>query len=392
VKKLLILFPFLANAQILSPVQQKLLDKDLSSAIVSGDKLKDSWINPINLQYRYNRSNQTDPITKTTNQFSISINQPIFKSGAILASIKYAKFLKDENIEKIELQKREIIKQVYEILFNIHKIDIAIKKQKLLIQNGKIDIDRKKEQFLSGVVDSSFLDNAMLNKNNLELVLQDLISQKKELINNFKTFSDLDYKTIKLPDLKLISKEEYLKNINIKIAQKDIKVKKTLKYMNIGDNLVSVNLVANYNYLKTGYSQQTPIYKDNDNNFYNIGFTITLPLNINSFKNVEEAKINYLKSILNYKNIVINETQKYKSKISKIESIDNKIKVYQNSLKTYISLIQNTKDNIKAGINTILDLETLQNSKNINELNIENLKIDKNIELLNLYYLVREVK
>ena len=391
-KKLLILLPFLANAQILSPVQQKLLDKDLSSAIVSGDKLKDSWINPINLQYRYNRSNQTDPITQTTNQFSISINQPIFKSGAILASIKYAKFLKDENIEKIELQKREIIKQVYEILFNIHKIDIAIKKQKLLIQNGKIDIDRKKEQFLSGVVDSSFLDNAMLNKNNLELVLQDLISQKKELINNLKTFSDLDYKTIKLPDLKLISKEEYLKNINIKIAQKDIKVKKTLKYMNIGDNLVSVNLVANYNYLKTGYSQQTPIYKDNDNNFYNIGFTITLPLNINSFKNVEEAKINYLKSILNYKNIVINETQKYKSKISKIESIDNKIKVYQNSLKTYISLIQNTKDNIKAGINTILDLETLQNSKNINELNIENLKIDKNIELLNLYYLVREVK
>ena len=101
---LALLIPFLLSAKILSPLQESLLDNDTQKAVISGDKLKDSWINPITLQYKYNRSTQTDEI-QTTNQFSISINQPIFKSGAIWASIKYAKYLKLQNLQKTKLQK-----------------------------------------------------------------------------------------------------------------------------------------------------------------------------------------------------------------------------------------------------------------------------------------------
>jgi outer membrane protein TolC len=390
-RKVLFLIPFLLNAKILSSLQEQLLQTDTNKAVVSGDKLKDSWINPINLQYKYNRSNQTKEI-QTINQFTISINQPIFKSGAIWASIKYAKYLKDENLQKTLLQKRTLIKQAYELLFNIHKIDIAIEKQKLLIKNADIDIQRKKEQFLSGVIDSSFLDNAIINKNNLELALKDLLSQKKELIYKFKTLSDLDYKNVNLPKLKLISKDKYLNNLNLKIAKKDIEVKKAFKYMNIGNSLVSVNFIANYNYLKTSYSNQTPMYQNDINNFYNIGFMITIPLNINSLKTIQEVKIDYLKSTLSYQDTKIKELQNYNTKLSKIKNIDNKIKIYQNTINTYNSLIQNTKDNIKVGVNTNLDLQTLINSAKIQELNIKSLKLDKEIEILNLYYLVGNIE
>jgi len=386
-KKFLIFIPFLLFAEILSPLQKTLLDKDLNKAIVSGDKLKNSWVNPITVQYKYNKTNQPFNNIKKTNQFMISVNQPIFKSGAIVASIKYAKYLKDENIKKTKLQKATLIKQAYEILFNIKKTELAIKKQKLLIENAKIDIKRKKEQFLNGLSDSSFLDNAIINKNNLELVLNDLETKKQNLINSFKNLSDLDYKNVELPKFKLISKDEYLNNFNIQIAKKDIEVKKALKYMNIGNSLVSINLIANYNDINNKYNNQTEIYKNNSDSFYNIGLSITLPLDVNMFKTIQEAKIDYLKSALNYKNEVLKASNEYNSKIKSITNIDNKIKIYNSTIKSYQSLIHITKDNVKAGINTILDFQNLENSLNIAKLSKQSLEIDKEIEILNLYYL-----
>ena len=390
-KKLLIFIPFFLFANVLSPLQQELLKSDENKAIVSGDKLKNSWINPITLQYKYNQTNQTPTIQKT-NSFFIGINQPIFKSGAIYNSLKYATFLKEENLQKAKLQKRILIKQAYEILYNIKNIDIAIQKQKLLIDNANIDIERKKEQFLSGVSDSSFLDNAIINKNNLELALKDLILQKQTLISNFKNLSNLDYKKIELPILSLISKQEYLKNLNIKIAKKEMNVKKALKYMNIGNSLVSVNFIANWNYLDMKYNNPTPIYQNDKDNFYNVGFSITLPLNINTLKTIQESKIDYLKSVFKYKDSLVKASNEYQIEIDKIKNIDNKINIYKNSIKVYNSLIKTTKDNIKAGVNTILDLQNLENSLQINKLNSEELKIKKQLELLELFYLVKDIK
>jgi len=386
-KKLLVLIPFFLLADVLSPLQQRLLEKDLNKAIVSGNKLKDSWINPVTLQYKYNQTNQPFNNIKKTNQFSININQPIFKSGAIWASIKYANALKEENIEKVKLKKLELIKQAYEILFNIKKLDLSIKKQKLLLKNAKIDIKRKKEQFLSGVIDSSFLDNAIINKNNLLLALNDLNVQKENLITNFKNLSDLNYKRIDLPKFTLITRDEYLENLNVKIAKKDIKVKKALKYMNIGNQLISLNVIANYNRLDTKYNNQTALFQDNQDEFYNLGFSLSIPLNINSFKNVQEAKIDYLKANLNYKNEILKANNEYDIKIKELQNIDKKIEIYDNTIKSYLSLIKITKDNIKAGINTKLDLANLENSLNIARLNKKSLEIDKQIKLLNLYYL-----
>ena len=390
-KKLLIFLPFLLCADVLSPLQKQLLQKDMNKAIVSGDKLKNSWINPITLQYKYNRTNQPNTLQQT-NSFFIGINQPIFKSGAIFASIKYADFLKSENIDKINLQKVTLIKQAYEILFNIKKIDIAIKKQKFLIANANIDIQRKKEQFLNGLTDSSFLDNAIINKNNLLLALNDLENQKQTLINNFKNLSDLDYKKIILPKFRLVSENEYLNNLNLKISKKDIKVKKALKYMNIGNSLFSVNFIANWNYINTKYNQQSIFLQNDKDNFYNLGLSITIPLDINSFKTIEEAKIDYAKAALKYKDELLKANNQYDTKIKTIQTLNTKIKVYQSTINNYKSLIKITKDNVKAGINTTLDLENLKNSLEIAKLNQKSLEIDKEIELLNLYYLAKGFK
>ena len=390
-KKLLIFIPFLLFAEILSPLQKELLKNEKDKVIVSGDELKDSWIKPITLQYKYNQTDQT-PTLQKTNSFIISINQPIFKSGAIWASLKYARFLKEENLKKVELKKAELIKKIYEIVLQIKKIDISIKKENYLIKNADIEIKRKKEQFLNGVSDSSFLDNAIIKKNNLLLVLNDLKKEKEILKNRLSNLTTLQYQDIKIPKLKIVSEKEYLNNFNIQIAKKRVDVKNQLKKMTIGDNLLSISFITNYNVIKTEYNKETLLYQNSNKKFYNIGLSLKIPLDINSFKRVEEKKLEYLDSVLNYKESLIEAKNSYYSQINEIDSINRKIKIYENSIKNYNSLIKITKDNVIAGINSRLDLENLENSLEIAKLNKNSLELEKVIKILNLYYLVKGFK
>lgn len=372
---------------ILSHTQNSLFEYDQEKNKDEMFKLKNSWINPINLSYSYSKTNQFAS-DKKTNVASISINQPIFKSGAIYSSIKYAKFLDIYNQMNIEKSKKIAIKNAYEILFNIKKIDITIKKQRLLIENEDIDINRKKEQFLSGVIDSSLLNNAIISKNSLLQSQEDLMEQKKSLILDFKNLSDLDYKSVSLPTFKLISKNEYVNNNqDLKLAKENAKVQRYEKNSVIGNNLVTISLNGSYNTVKESYSPQTLMLQNNRFNYYKVGFTISIPIGVNSIKNVQSAKVSYLKSklsILDEKNKL---EHKYQTFVLKIRNLDKKIKILKENNSLYESLIDSTKDNIKAGINTILDLKELQNTEKINNLTIESYKIDKNIELLNLYYL-----
>ena len=388
-KKILFFMPIFLFGfdNILSHTQNSLFEYDQEKNKDEMFKLKNSWINPINLSYSYSKTNQFAS-DKKTNVASISINQPIFKSGAIYSSIKYAKFLDIYNQMNIEKSKKIAIKNAYEILFNIKKIDVTIKKQRLLIENEDIDINRKKEQFLSGVIDSSLLNNAIISKNSLLQSQEDLMEQKKSLILDFKNLSDLDYKSVSLPTFKLISKNEYVNNNqDLKLAKENAKVQRYEKNSVIGNNLVTISLNGSYNTVKESYSPQTLMLQNNRFNYYKVGFTISMPIGVNSIKNVQSAKVSYLKSklsILDEKNKL---EHKYQTFVLKIRNLDKKIKILKENNSLYESLINSTKDNIKAGINTILDLKELQNTEKINNLTIESYKIDKNIELLNLYYL-----
>jgi outer membrane protein TolC len=388
-KKLAFLFPlFLFGFEnILSPTQNSLFEYDKEKNKNEMFKLQNSWLNPITLSYTYSQTDQFSS-DKTTNIASISINQPIFKSGAIYSAIKYAKTLDSYNQTNIEKAKKTAIKNAYEILFNIKKIDITIQKQKLLIENANIDISRKKEQFLNGVIDSSFLNSAIISKNSLLQSQADLTSQKDSLILSFKNLSDLEYKNISLPTFKVLSKNEYINNNrDLKLAKKNVEVQKHAKNSIIGNSLVTVSLSGSYNLLNETYSPETVAFKNSDINYYKVGLTLSMPLSINSLKDIQSAKISYLKSKLSLKDVKDKLNNSYKTALIKITNLDKKIDILNNNISLYKSLIASTKENIKAGINTPLDLQELQNTDKINNLTIQSYKIDKSIELLKLYYL-----
>lgn len=144
-----ILCPFaLLNAKdedILSKDRLKQFKLSEEKVIEDSAKLQKDWINPITITYSKIDGEITD-----TEKTVISVNQPIFKSGGIYSAILYAKANKIYSNLDINLQRKEMIRKAYNLLFNIHKTNLEIKKSELILKNAQIDIVRKKEQVLNG--------------------------------------------------------------------------------------------------------------------------------------------------------------------------------------------------------------------------------------------------
>jgi len=385
VKKLILLFPFFLFANdLLNDLKQKELFFDKQKSIENSKEVLKSWINPINLTYSYSKDNLLGNIQTITNTFSISVNQPIFKSGAIYYSIKYAKDLKEFNLLNIELQKRELIKKALDLAFD-YKITSLNKEIVLLnIKNAQIEVKKKKEAFLNGIEDSTSLNNAILNLNNLKLKLEELKANLNNLKYFFSNISNLKIDKVKLPKFKLISKEKFINsNIDYILQKKSKKVKKDLYKMQIGNQLLSINLQASLNWQDIDYSNNL---QNKDRDFYKIGFSVVLPISFNALNKIEQTKLDYLKSTIlleDKKRVLINE---YRSILSQVKLIDKKMAIYKQNIKVYSDLISSTKESITLGNATVLDLTILKNSKKTNEFNIKILEFQKEKLLLNLYY------
>jgi len=376
-KKFLIIIPFLLDGQILNEYKQKELNLQKKLNSVEVRQTKKSWINPIIIQYQYLNTTSYNDKLSHQQTFSISVNQPIFKSGAIYYSIKYANDLKSLNETNLILKRNTLIKNALNLAYD-YKISTLNKKIfALKIENAKIDVKRKKEAFIEGTLDLTFLNNAMLNLNNLKLSLDDLNLNLEEIKSNFKNISSLNISNIKLPEFKILNKKEFLhQNLELKSKREELKVNKDLHRMQIGNTLVTISLIGSWNYQKI----------KNENNFYNIGFGISIPIDFNSKEKIEKTKINILKSnitLLDKRNELKNEFLKI---ISQIRILQNKIKIYKENIKLYNGLINSTLDAIKSGDKTKEDLEILRNSQTINYLNIKILKLKIQKLLLKLYY------
>ena len=377
-KRFLFILPFLLNAGILNEYKQKELNLENKLNTIEAKKTKKSWINPIIIQYQYINTTSYNDKLSHKQTFSISVNQPIFKSGAIYYSIKYANDLKNLNENKLILKRNSLIKNALSLAYD-YKITILNKKiVALKIENAKIDVKRKREAFLEGALDLTFLNNAMLSLNNLKLSLEDLDFNLEEIKANFKNISSLDIDNIKLPKFKIISKEKFLnQNLELKSKKAELKINKDLHKMQIGDTLFTISFIGSWNYQKDSL---------NENNFYNVGFGVSIPIDFNAKEKIEKTKLQLLKSnieLIDKKNELKNEFLKI---VNQINILQNKIKIYQENIKLYNGLINSTIEAIKSGDKTKEDLEILKNSQKTNYLNIKILKLKIQKLLLNLYY------
>lgn len=364
-------FTTLNANEILSPTQLEILKLTSQQALDDSKKIKIDWINPITYTYTYKK----DERLGTSRVSVISINQPIFRSGGIYSAIKYASNLKESSDIAIELQKKALVKRALNIVLNIQKLNLQIYKQKLLIANAIIDLKIKKESVFNGLLDISFLNNALISKNQKKSTLLDLEYNKESLINSFDNLSNVDFKNIKVPIFKQIDEEMFIKNnINLQKGMIDIQAKKHQKWMTTARYLPTINV--NYNYTKNHTLRDK-------NTFY--GFNVVVPLDFKGYYDSGSAKVSYLKDQKKYELLNIEENNFFKTANLKLAMLDKKILLTKQNIKAFDQLVGQTKELADVGMKTKQDIKILKNSQNGEKLNLKILSIDKQIEFLEIY-------
>ncbi len=232
----------------ISGLKHKEFNYDYEKSVLEKKKLRDSWIQPLQLRYSISKSNpynEQDASSQQTQNAAIVMDQPIFKSGGIYYGIKFAQASYEYNKYSIDVAKRKLIKEAVQLLIQIKQNELNLHKQELQIDNSRINLELKQEQYLNGQLDSGFLNNAVIEKNKVTQVLFDLQTNHERLISQFESISDLDYKEATTPHLRLVSSEQFLEhNIDVKQLQSEGERNLYNKNVTIAKYLPTVSLTA----------------------------------------------------------------------------------------------------------------------------------------------------
>ena len=370
----------------ISDLKKEQFEYDYKKNEAESSKLRDSWIAPLQLNYSYKKSKPYED--ELTNQnAAIRMDQPIFQSGGIYYGIKFANASKLYSDYSIDVAKRKMIKDTISILMQIKQTSLKIEAQKLQIINSDINLAQKKEQYLNGQLDSGFLDNAIIQRNIVISALYDIETAQERLITQFSTLSDLDYRIATIPHLEYMSGEEFIKH-NIVLKQNDAVIAKNDYYKNvtIAKYLPQVSFTAGYNWSKSEQQfSDTVKFPQQDLSYYDYGVRASMPLDINTFRDIESVKVDYLKSKVVRKDKQRELESLFEQTLHNIENYDKKIALSNENIKLYTKLSEDTNELFSAGYKTQYDVDTLKNSLKIQEIDSKVYEIDKQLELLNLY-------
>ena len=396
-KKLLVLCSLLFTSSvyadelgnILSDNKSLLFDYEFQSNELESDMLSKSWINPIMLRYNKNYSTQFRDRTNRTSNYTIQIDQPIFRSGGIYYAIKYSQALRDANNAEIILQKRQMIGDAISILFNLKKNRLEQEKMKYLIKNDRIDIRQKRDSYEAGLLDSSFLDQAILKKSQDEATLLELELNLLELKQRFSLLSDKKPDGLRLPVLKLMSKASYSEQ-NLELKKDRLRAEQSEYNANVtmAKYLPTVSLQGQY---IDGDLNPLFFNPSLQERYYNYGFSVSMPLDINSFTDIEASKVEKLRAAVQVLDRKDQVKEEYEWIHNSLNILDKKIVLAQKDEKIYKSLYRTTKNLALAGEKTSLDADIMQNSLQIRKLDQKIYKIDKQVKLLKLYIRVENV-
>ena len=369
------------DEEYISKYKQKEFLYDYKKNELESAKLRDAWIAPIDLSYSITRSNRLYSQEQQDEIAAIKINQPIFQSGGIYYGIKYADASRLYAECSIDVAKRKMIKDVISLLMQIRQTALKEKKQKLLIENAEINLEQKQQEYLSGRLDSGFLDNAIIQKNSVTLALYDIQNIKEKLISRFRVLSDLDYKKASIPHLELLSAEEFLKhNRLLEQTRAQLQKSRYAKDVFIAKYLPRVNLTASYNWTK---NKTKSFHAEND--YYSYGVRVNLPIDINSLRDIESARVDYLKSSVLKRDKIRELRALFREVMQNIKNLTRKIALSNENKKLYRGLLQDTEELYRAGYKTSYDVSLLKNSLEIQNIDTKIYEIDKQLELLRLY-------
>jgi len=378
------------TASLLSPEKQTLLKYQQEIYESEHQKLRYNWISPLNLNaiYDYDKSAQGG-YHSDTETLSASISQDIFRSGGITYQIKYADAKKQS--ETIRLQKDIALynQQLFIALLNYRKNSVLLDQSRKRLENKGIEVFIKRQLYDAGKVDITELNNALMAKSVEQKSVASFKYSLAEQRYEIAKLSDINPENFPLPRFDLIGKEQFVDH------QFDVEYSRAQ-----ADTLKNLSGVTGSRYLPTlslngdiGYRRYDPQELSGySGNYYSAGIQLTMPLTYNASATMQEAQSSYLKE-----NATIADKKReldaaYAQVIEKIQSYRETIAITSENLILYNDLLRAIEAGVNAGTKTGYDLQTLKNTKAIEELEITINEINIQILLAQLHFALNPSK
>jgi len=376
------------DLSLLSPEKQSYYEHQRQQIDSGYEKLRYEWLSPINLKATDIYEKSAIGSEDTRQSVSAGIAQDLFRSGGITYSIDYAEAKKEADSIGMGKEIATLNQQLYSAVLNYRKNALLLEQSELKLKNTKIEIFLKRKQYEAGDIDITLLNNALMNqsnelKNNTSLRYA-LAQQKYEAAK----LSDHPIEQISLPTFTLTEKETFLQEgweINYLRSQSQ----SSIYQYGLTKSSYLPKLTLNADVGLQRYDSQSLSSADYRGNYYDMGLVLTLPLAYNASSAIQEAQSTYLKQQADTADRKRQMDAQYEQSVSRIESYRRTIAITRDNLTFYDELIRTTKAAVDAGYKAGYDLQTLQNTKAIEELEIKINEINMQIELSSLHSMMR---
>ena len=324
--------------------------------------------------YQMDTTNAGDN-TVSKDTLSLRLEQDIFKSGGHFYALQKASLQEKLDLSKLAQQKRSLVFGAYQIIVGLKKLDLSLEKQKLLLENKKINVKTLQDKYNQGLVGSLVLESALIERNTLENALFSLQTTKDDLLFSLKKLSDKDYSKIALWDLKPVEQATFLaSNYAIQIAKLDYDYKNSFAKSTTTGFLPKVTAYYNYN------SDLT-----NEQTSDSYGVRATFVLNTNALPAIQIAKIASVQTLDALQDTKADEANFYAQVQSDLRNTQERIANMQKNISFYDTLVKSTTEQYKQKLRTKNDVTVIQNTKKSAQKDLEVFKLDKHLKLAKLY-------
>ncbi|MGE4294364.1 MAG: TolC family protein [Campylobacterales bacterium] len=374
------------QGDILSPLKQESLLLKQQKNELDANFLRDSWLSPVVVQGGWQQSESrlsTAQSERESLSATVSISQDIFRSGGILQARRYAQESRLAGRGALEKERRGLIQEAIATLYAVRKLRWQIQKQERLVENAQIDIARKREQYEKGVLDSSFLDNALLDYSAKSAALLELKMGLAEREAHFQTLSDHDPLTYEAPRFELVDPARF-ESANLALWHQERLTGQQNAYrrMIAAKYLPRVALNASYQHY---FSDEVAPAGSEVERVSAYGVTLSVPLDFNGRRETQSAQIAYRLTRQTLEESRVRERTFYAALLKRLAQIDDQIALARSDVAVYDSLVKQVGDQLKAGQKTRDDLKIMQNAKAARELDLKIYDANRQIELLSLH-------
>ena len=378
-----------SDTSLLSPEKQRYFEQQQRQIDFGHDKLRYDWLSPVTMKSSgtYEKSAASGVHDKRYN-LSAGIMQDLFRSGGITYAIGYADAKHEADTIGLQRDISDSSQQLFNAVLNHRKNTLLLEQSELKLKNSKIEIFLKQKQYEAGDIDITFLNNALMSqsselKNNTAIRFT-LAQQRLEAAK----LSDFPIDSIALPTFTLTQKEDFLEEgWNIRY-NKALSESAAQQYGQVKSSyLPKLTLIADAG-LQRLDAHEIPA-SNYTGNYYDTGLQLSIPLTYNASASTQEAQAAYLKQQALSADTKRQMEAQYEQSIAHIESYRHLIAITEENLAYYGTLIGATKAAVDAGYKAGYDLQTLQNTRSIEELEIKINEINIQIELSSLHWMMR---